>query len=493
MMCTKASTNRKPAGAAAISLVAAFTAALGGCAAGPDFHAPAPVTDATYTAAPQPAGTAQAQGPGGAAQRFVSVESVGGAWWRAFGSADLDRLVEQALEDSPTLAQARMKLEQAREDYLAQAGGSEWPQVNGAVDVTREKINPAAFGIGNLLGNRTFPPFTLYQAQVNVSYTLDVFGTNRRTLEGLAAAIDYQQYELEAARLTLAGNVVTSVIRRASLAVQLDLSERILAQQSHQLEITEQRRRAGGISDSDLLSQHSQVEQTRAGIAPLRLQLAQADHQLAVYLGRTPAQGTAGAPALEALNLPTELPLTLPAALARQRPDIRASEALLHQASANVGVATANMFPQITLTGAYGPEGIQLSNLVDVWSVSAGLTQPIFHGGQLRARKRSAEDAYQAAAAAYRQTVLQGLQQVADALRALEQDALQLAAREEAQRDSAAAARVAERRYAAGGLSQLSLLDTQRQELQTTLDRAQAQAQRLADTAALYEALGARP
>jgi NodT family efflux transporter outer membrane factor (OMF) lipoprotein len=477
----------------AISLAIACASALCGCAAGPDLREPAPIADATYTAAPQPAATARAEGPDGAAQHFVEAESLGGAWWRAFGSADLDRLVQQALDDSPTLAQAGMKLEQARQDYLAQAGGSEWPQVNGSLNATREKINPAAFGIGSLLGNRTFPPFTLYQAQVSVSYTLDVFGANRRTLEGLAAGIDYQQYELEAARLSLAGNVVTSVIRRASLAAQIELSERILAAQANQLEITEQRYRAGGIAESDLLAQRSQVEQTRAGIAPLRAQLAQADHQLAVYLGRTPAQGAGGVPALNVLQLPTELPLTLPSTIARQRPDIRASEALLHQASANVGVATANLYPQITLSGSYGPQGTQLSNLLDVWSIGAGLTQPIFHGGQLRARQRSAQDAYEAAAAAYRQTWLQGLQQVADALRALEQDALQLAAREAAQRDAAASARVAEQRYAAGGLSQLSLLDAQRQELQTTLDSTLAQAQRLSDSAALYQALGARP
>ena len=487
----------RPANARTFGLItgamAAWAATLSGCAAGPNFHAPAPITDATYTAAPQPVSTAQTEGAGGAAQRFVPAESLGGAWWRTFGSADLDRLVEQALADSPTLAQARMKLEQAREDYRAQAGGSEWPQVNGSVDVTREKIDPAAFGIGDLLGNRTFPPFTLYEAQVSVSYTLDLFGANRRALEALAAGIDYQQYELDAARLTLAGNVVTSVIRRASLATQIDLSERMLAEQLHELEITELRHRAGGISDSDLLSQRTQVEQTRASVAPLRVQLAQADHQLAVYLGRTPAQGVAGVPALETLQLPTELPLTLPSTLARQRPDIRASEALLHQASANVGVATANLFPQITLTGSFGPEGTELSHLVDVWSVGAGLTQPIFHGGQLQSRRRSAQDAYQAAAAAYRQTVLQGLQQVADALRALEQDALQLAAREAVQGDAAASARVAERRYSAGGLSQLSLLDTERQELQATLDRTLVQAQRLADTAALYQALGAGP
>lgn len=472
-------------------------AALWGCAVGPDFRVPAPVQDATYTPAPQPAGTVGGQGPGGAAQRFVNVESVGGAWWRAFGCDDLDRLVQQALESSPTLLQARMKLEQARADYLAQAGGTQWPQVDLSVNTTREKINPTAIGISSLVGNVSLPPFTLYQTSVSVSYTLDLFGANRRALEALAAQADYQQYELDAARLTLAGNVVTSVVRRASLAAQIDLTESILAVQERQLQITQQRLLAGGVAQGDLLSQRTQVEQTRASIAPLRVQLAQADHLLAVYLGRTPAQGTGRAPPLELLVLPVELPLTLPSALARQRPDIRASEALLQQASAEVGVATANLYPQITLSGSFGPAGNKPSDLVSdiasMWSIGGGLTQPLFHGGQLRARKRSAQDAYEAAEAAYRQTVLQGLQQVADALRALEHDAQQLAARDSAMRDAQAAAQLARLRYEAGGLSMVAVLDAQRQELQTALDRVQVHAQRLADSAALYQALGARP
>lgn len=467
--------------------------ALDGCTAGPDFHVPPPVADSTYTQAPLPSATQHSEGPGGAAQHFVPAESIGGGWWQAFGSADLDRLVQIALQNSPTLTEARERLEQARQDYRAQVGGTRYPQFDGSLNVTREKVNPAAFGIGSFIGNTTPPPFTLYEAQVNVSYSLDLAGTNRRTLEGLAAQVDYQQYELDAARLTLAGNVVTAAIHRASLAAQIDLTERILSEQTHQREITEQRYRAGGIAENDLLSQRSQVEQTRASIPPLRVQLAQADHQLAVYLGRTPAQGTPPLPQLNALKLPTEVPLTLPASLARQRPDIRASEALLHQASANVGVARANLFPKITLTASDGPDGTSLPNLVNIWSVGAGLTQPLFHGGQLRARLRSAEHAYQVAAATYQGTILQGLQQVADSLRALEEDAETLAAREQADRDAAASADVAVRRYQAGGLSQLSLLDTQRQELQTALDRTLAQAQRLSDTAALYQALGAKP
>jgi NodT family efflux transporter outer membrane factor (OMF) lipoprotein len=493
MRCPMLESNRR----AAVALAAAF--ALYGCAAGPEFRPPEAPAVATYTPGPQPTATDSASGPGGAAQQFVPAETIGGAWWRSFGSATLDQLVQQALDDSPTLAQARMKLTQAQQDYLAQAGATQWPELDASLKVNRSKPDPAAAGLGNLVGGRSFPPFTLYSAQVSVSYSLDLFGANRRTLEGLAAQVDYQQYELEAARLSLAGNVVTAAVRRASLAKQIALSEALLAEQGRQLDITRQRFDAGGVSRMDLLSQRSQVEQTRASLAPLRAQLAQADHQLAVYMGLPPAQlpptreADPGALDLDAFVLPAQVPLTLPSALAQQRPDIRASEALLHQASANVGVATANLYPQITLSGSTGPQGVRMSDLLNVWSVGAGLTQPLFHGGQLQAHKRSAEAAYEAALAAYRQTVLQGLQQVADALRALQQDALELESREQAQRDAQASAQIASQRYAAGGLSQLALLDTERQELQTALDRTKVQAQRLADTAALYQALGARP
>jgi len=495
MRCAALESYRRARAAFALAVVIA----LGGCAVGPNFRPPDPLPVATYTRDPQPTITEAASGPGGAAQHFVPAETIGGAWWRAFGSAALDQLVQQALDNSPTLAQARMKLAQAQQDYLAQAGMTEWPQLDGSLRANRSKPDPAAAGLGNLVGGRSFPPFTLYSAQVNVSYALDLFGANRRALEALAAQVDYQQYELEAARLSLAGNVVTAAVRRASLAKQIALSEELLAEESRQLDITQQRFEAGGVSRMDLLSQRSQVEQTRASLAPLRAQLAQADHQLAVYMGVPPAQlpstraANPGGLNLDAFVLPTEVPLTLPSTLAQQRPDIRASEALLHQASANVGVAVANLYPQETLTGSTGAEGVRMSDLLNVWSFGAGLTQPLFHGGELQARKRSAQAAYEAALAAYRQTVLQGLQQVADALRALEQDAVELESREQAQSDAQVSAQIASQRFAAGGLSQLALLDTERQQLQTTLDRTKAQAQRLADTAALYQALGARP
>ncbi|HTS55604.1 MAG TPA: efflux transporter outer membrane subunit [Burkholderiales bacterium] len=468
----------------ALSLVC--SAALSACAVGPDFRAPHSDLGNAYVHGDVPLTTAAAGGPAGEPQRFIQGGSPGEAWWQAFGSDELDRLVQLALAGSPTLEQAQHRLRQAQADFGAQ-GGIQWPQVTGTVNATRQQQAPAGVGVP------TSSPFTVLQANVSVSYTLDLFGADRRALEGVAAQVDYQRFQLEAARATLAANVATTALRHASLAAQIDLTQRLLGAQERQLEIAEKRMLAGSLSELDMLSQRSQVEQTRAGLEPLRTQLAQAEHQLAVYLGQAPSEGAGDLPSLDRLRLPQELPLAVPSELARQRPDFRASEALLHQASANVGVATANLYPQITLTGSYGGSGAKLSDLSSVWTLGAGLTQPLFNGGQLRARQRSAQEAYEVALASHRQTVLQGLQQVADTLRALEHDASELAARDAAQRDSAAAAQLARRRYEVGGLSQLALLDAQRQELQTALDRSRVQAQRLIDTATLYQALGAKP
>lgn len=478
----------------AIRLASLALAMLSGCAVGPVYHAPPPVAQTSYTHQPQPKGAPAATGPGGSAQTFVTAASVSEGWWRELGSPTLDQMVQQALDNSPTVSEARAKLQEAQQDYVAQSGATRWPQADLAVNATREKVDPAAFGVGSFIGNRSVPPFTLYSAKVSVSYALDPFGANRRALEALAAQVDYGRFELEAARLSLTGNVLTTAIHCASLEKQISLTERLLADQSKQLEITGHRYEAGGVARADVLSQSSQVEQTRASLAPLRTQLTQAEHQLAVYLGQAPAQFAPESHALEldSLVLPSEISLTVPASLARRRPDIQASEALLHQASANVGVATANLYPQLTLSAASGPEGLKVSDLTNVWSLGAGLAQPLFHGGQLRARKRSAEATYDAALATYQQTVLQGLQQVADTLQALEQDAVELQSRDQAQRDAENSERIANGRYTAGGISQLALLDAERQEMQTALDRVKVQAQRFTDTVALYMALGAR-
>ncbi|SDE19809.1 efflux transporter outer membrane subunit [Paraburkholderia lycopersici] len=467
---------------------------LAGCTVGPDFRTPEAPAATGWTRAGTPAATAGAAGPGGGAQTFATAGHAPRAWWTQFGSAELDELVDQALRASPTLDSARAKLLEARENYNAQAGAANFPSVDLKLSGTRQKVDLAAFGITQVANP---PPFTLYNASVSVSYVFDVFGANRRALEATLAQVDYATYELEAARLSVAANVVSTAIRRASLQRQVELTRNLADAQARQLEIVEARLAAGGVAQTDVRSQRTLLAQTRASLPPLETQRDAAEHQLAILLGVAPSStrftAQLDALSLNTLRLPDTVTLTLPSALARERPDIRAAEALLHQASANVGVATANLYPQISISASMGSERTHIEDVVNglnIWNVGLGLTQPLFHGGELRAKKRASEAAYEAAFADYRQTVLQALQQVADALRALQNDATELQARDDAAREAQANATIAQTRHEAGGVSEFALIDTQRQALQTMLDRTRAHADRLADTAALYQALG---
>jgi len=470
-------------------LVIVAATLLSGCALGPDFQHPRAPDIEKYTAAEQPEFTASAAGEGGASQHFISGTNVPPRWWESFQCDALNALVEGALAHSPTVLQARARLREAQEDLTAQSRGTLYPAVDAQLGVTRQKLDPAAFGFP---GVPPAPPFTLYNAQVNVSYTLDLFGADRRMIEGLRAQSEYQAYETQAAELTLAANVVSAAIRQADLQAQVDYTQQLLEAQSQQLAISEERYRVGAISLEDLQNQRSQLEQLRAALPTLRAQRQQIDHQLAVYTGKPPAEAAIPDFKLRDLHFPDELPLTLPAELVRRRPDVRASEALWHEAGANVGVATANMFPNLTISGYAGSDRTHASELVNsfnIWSIGAKLLQPIFHAGELHAKKRSAAAAYDAAARAYEQTVLESMQQVADSLRILEADALTLKARSMASEQSDASYAIARQRFEVGGISELSLLDAQRQDLQTALDRSRAEAQRFADTVALLHAV----
>ncbi|MBB2999010.1 NodT family efflux transporter outer membrane factor (OMF) lipoprotein [Paraburkholderia tropica] len=476
------------------SLVLASSFVLAACAVGPDFHAPAAPDTPTYTREALPSATASAPGTGGAPQTFASADHAPRAWWTQFGSPALDALVDEALRASPTLESARAKLVEARENYNAQAGATLFPSIDAKLSGTRQKIDLAAFGITQVPNPG---PFTLYDASVSISYVFDIFGANRRALEATLAQVNYQEYELQAAQLSVAGNVVAAALRRASLRSQIDTTQQLIDAQTRQLVIMEARLAAGGVARLDVHSQRTLLAQTRATLPPLTTQLAQTDHQLAILLGAPPSSDAyvqaRDALTLDALHLPDTVALTLPATLARERPDIRASEALLHQASANIGVATANLFPQISLSASVGSERTRVADVIgglNIWNVGLGLTQPIFHGGELRAKRRASQAAYDAAFADYRQTVLLALQQVADTLHALQDDALELQARDTAAREAQASADIARARYAAGGVSEFDLVDAQRQALQTALDRTRAQTTRLADTAALYQSLG---
>ncbi len=473
----------RSAGAGGICL-AAFM--LGACAVGPDFEQPSAPQSAQYTAAAQPTVTAKADN---VAQRFDPTQTIGERWWTAFGNRDLDALIEAALANSPTLAQAEAKLREAREQYNAQYGVTQLPSVDANLSAQRERVNPQAMGFPDAPQTG---PFTLYNASIGVSYTLDLFGGNRRALEGLQAAIDYQRFELRAAQLTLAGNIVTGAIREASLREQIDLTQQLIGSQQEQLRIGEARRRLGGVSELDTAALRAQLAKLQSSLPPLQQQLQQTRHLLAVYGGQEP--GGAQLPEFMpgSLQLPADLPLSLSSELARQRPDIQAAEALLHQASAQVGVATANLYPKITLSGSIGSStNDQLFGPgSSIWNLMAGVTQPIFHGGELRARQRAAVAAYEASAAAYRQTVLQGLQNVADVLQALAADATALQRLNESAAESQRRYDIAASRYRAGGVSYLDLLAAQNEYRQALLDETGTRASRHADTAALFQALG---
>jgi NodT family efflux transporter outer membrane factor (OMF) lipoprotein len=472
-------------------LVAALLCALSfaGCTVGPDFHKPEAPNVNTYTPAPLPEKTSTAPVAGGESQRFVFGEEIPNQWWTLFHSDALDRLIRTSIEKSPTLEAAQAALRQARENLVAQTGVILFPAVDAQGSATREKFSGAAFGQpgqGTLL--------TLYNASVNVSYTLDIFGGGRRELEALRALVDYRSFQLEGAYITLTSNIVTAAVKEASLRSQIRATRDIIYAQKKQLEVVGQQFRLGGVSITDVLAQKAQLAQTRATLPPLEKELGQTGHLLAVLTGALPSEADLPEFMLDDLRLPQELPVSLPSLLVRQRPDIRASEALLHQASAQVGVATANLFPQINLTGNYGSETTRLGKLFDrgtsVWNLSAGLLQPLFHGGELTAKRRAAKAAYDQAAAQYRETVLLAFQNVADVLRALDSDAVALTAQAEAEAAAADTLTLTEKQFQLGAVSYLSLLNAERQYQQARILRIQAQALRFADTAALFQALG---
>jgi len=423
--------------------------------------------------------------------RLAPGKDVPGHWWTLFRSPALDALVRQALESSPTLARASAKLRQAHEDLNARTGATQYPRVDAKLSANRVDVNPESLGMQNL---PIQTPFNLYLASVGVSYTFDLFGATRRELEALQAGVDYQRYELEGARLMLAGNVVTSAIREAALREQIAATTEIITLHERQLAILERREQLGGASRADVAARRRDLAETRAGLPELQRQLETVRHRLAIYTGQAPGAAKLPEFRLAELRLPDELPLSLPSELARRRPDIRGADALLNQAAARVGVATANLYPQITLSATAGSlaasGGDLLSSGTGFYLLGASLSQPLFRGDELQSKRRSAVAAYEQAGAAYREVVLQGLQNVADVLRALEADARKVEQRAEAATQARNVLDITTARHEAGGVSLYALLDAQRRFHTSLIDLAQATADRHADSAALFQALG---
>ncbi|WP_229678728.1 efflux transporter outer membrane subunit [Silvimonas amylolytica] len=467
-------------------LVVPLVAMIAGCAVGPDFKSPDAPAAQRYNQVPVAARTVSSKGLDGAAQQIVAGQ-VQDDWWALFGSDKLNALVAEGLAHSPNLDQLKATLRQAQENYNAQYGSTVFPQVDGSLSASRNRISAATSGTGGSY------IYNLYNASVNVSYTLDIFGGNRRELESSAAQVDSQQFQLEAARLTLAGNIVTAAITEASLRKQVEVTKQLVDLQQSQLDILQKQFKLGAVSQADVSTQQTQVATIKASLPDLNKSLAQARTQLAVLLGRTPDNGTPEL-SLEDLQLPTNLPVSLPSELVRARPDIQASEALVHAATAQVGVATANLYPKITLTGSLGLASQSFKTVSfgndGLWSIGAGLAQPLFHGGSLRAQKRAAEAGLDASLAQYRQVVLNAFKNVSDSLQALDQDALALQARVDAADAAKRSLDFTQARFKLGGTSFASLLISQLQYQQTQLNMWTASATRLTDTAALFQSVG---
>src|SRR5574337_407535 len=465
-----------------------LTGLLAGCAVGPDFKHPAAPEVSGYTTAPLPAETASAPTLLGAAQRFETSKGVDAEWWHSLGSAGLDALIDRAFVASPTLASAKATLRQAQEVYSAQAGAMLYPQVDAGLGAQRQRMNPAAMGLS---GNAQ--EFSLYNAGIGVHYRLDLAGGNRRALEALAARTDYRRDELDGARLTLAANIATTAIARARLAGQIAATEAMVNAQDDQVRLTRERVRLGNASPDDVLALEAQAEQTRAGLPSLRKQLDQSEHLLAVLAGQAPAAAQVPDFRLEEFALPADLPVVVPSELVRRRRDIRAAEALLHAANADVGAAVARLYPQLDLGATVGSQALTTGALFGpgsaVWNVLGQLTQPLFDPG-LPAAKRASLAAFDAAAANYQAVVLGALREVADTLRSLDHDAQALASFAAADAAARASLESIERQYALGTASWVQLLVARQQAQQSRINLIAAQAQRLADSAALYQAMG---
>jgi NodT family efflux transporter outer membrane factor (OMF) lipoprotein len=479
--------------------LASFTRAVGGvlitcmvcgCAVGPNFKAPAAPQAPGYLPDGQsPADTSQAPVAGGEVQRFVETADIPGEWWELFKSPDINALVDRGLARNPTLQAAQAALRQANETVAA-ARGSYFPSLSGNLSSTRQKTSAAAFGVA---GSGAFI-YTLNSASLDVSYTIDAFGGVRRQVEALGAQAEYERFALEASYLSLTANIVTAAVSEASLRAQVATTEDIVASQRRQLDITQRRFTAGATSKADVLQQQAVLQTTLASFPALRHQLAQQRNLLATYVGDLPSDYAGAALALDSIQLPQQLPLSLPSKLVEQRPDVREYSALLHQATAQIGVATANMLPQITLTGSVGGQAGAFSDVFSssagVWSLAAALTQPIFKGGQLLHQRRAAIAAAEQAEANYRATVITAFQNVADSLAALQADAEALSAQTAAEQAAAESLSLVQTQFKSGGANYLQVLTAEQTYQNAAVALVRARAQRYTDTAALFQALG---
>jgi NodT family efflux transporter outer membrane factor (OMF) lipoprotein len=472
------------------TLAVSAGALLAGCSVGPDFQTPDAPTGAGYASEKLVRQTTSANGPGGQAQRFVAARDIPAQWWTLFRSPPLNKLIERSFAANPNIAAAQAALKGAVANVQAQEGAY-YPQVAGGYSPSIQRTPTGSLSPNSASGN---PVYTLHTLQVSVSYTFDVWGLNQRTVETLEAQADLQRYQLEAAYLTLASNVALAAVQEASLRAQIEATGEIIKIETELLELLRKQSKLGQIAEADVVAQETIVAQTEQTLPPLRKQLGQQHNLLAALAGGFPNEAPAEKFDLARLRLPGRLPVSLPSKLVQQRPDVRAAEANLHAAGAQVGVAIASRLPNLTLTGADGGSANRISGLFRpenaFWSLVGSAAQPLFDGGTLMYRQRAAEAGYEGAAALYRAAVIAAFQNVADCLKALEEDANALKAAVRAEQAAAESLKITRRQLELGAVSHVSLLNIQQAYQQTRLATVQAKANRYADTVALFQALG---
>jgi NodT family efflux transporter outer membrane factor (OMF) lipoprotein len=462
---------------------------MAGCAVGPDFQKPAAPDVKGYTREPLAHQTAAAASPGGGAQHFVRDLDIPGQWWAAFRSRPLNDLIEDALKYNPDLQAAQAALRVARENAEAQKGAF-YPQVSGNYNSYHQKVA----GVVSPPGSTPSEYLTLHTLQVDVSYTPDVFGLVRREVESLEAQAAAQHFQVEATYLTLTSNVVAAAVLEASLRAQIAATQKIISVETKLLGLLRHQQNLGQVATADVVVQEAALAQAQETLPPLEKQLAQQRDLLTALAGRFPSDEVSEKFNLDSLHLARDLPVSLPSKFVEQRPDVQAADANLHSASAAIGVAIANRLPVINLTGNLATSVSNFSQFFTPQSsaflLAGSVTQTVFDGLTLYHKQKAAEAAYDQADAQYRSTVIMAFQNVADALRAIEADARALKAAVAAENAAMKSLNIVRKQLLLGQVNSLAILNAEQTYLQTLLTRIQAQANRYADTAALFQALG---
>ncbi len=468
------------------TLAVAGLTALAACTLGPDFKRPEPPTTKGYTEE----GDRQPTVPEAKEQEqhFELGKKISGGWWTLFRSQRLNEVLDMAVAHNLTLVTARATLAQAQQAIIS-AQGAYLPQLDLTAGASRQRINNAALGSPN-----RGQIVNLFSIGPTVSYALDIWGLNRRKVEQQEALAEYQEWQLDAAYLTLTGNAVNQALQIASARAQIDAVNKIIADDERNLKLVQSERAAGEATEIDVQSAASQLAADRALLPPLRQQLSVARHALSVLVGKAPADWVPPEFDLAEFALPDQLPVSLPSELVRQRPDILSAEAQLHAASAAIGVATAQQYPNINLSASLTQEALQPHLLftpgATLFSIGSQLTAPIFHGGELEAQKQAAVEAYNGAVATYQQTVLTSFQQVADVMQALAHDAELVEAQRRALDSAERNLNLTRTTYSFGNVAVLQVLDAQRLSEQALLGLVRAQVQRQLDTVQLFTAMG---